>query len=94
MGIDLRRLLHACAGLEVATHVGSRTGERFCRVAHVAIVVAGRNLIEMEDGQTFELGPGDIFASAPGHDSVVLGDEPYESLHLAGVQAYAASDAR
>ena len=43
----------------------------------------------MADGADHELGPGDLFAVAPGHDSWVIGDEPYVSLHLLGAGSYA-----
>jgi hypothetical protein len=34
--------------------------------------------------------PGELFYIPPGHDSWVVGDEPYVSLHLMGAGAYAA----
>ncbi len=39
------------------------------------------------------MGPGDLFSIGPGHDSVVIGDEPYVSLHLLGAAAYGTDDA-
>jgi hypothetical protein len=33
---------------------------------------------------------GDIFYIPPGHDSWVIGDEPYISLHVMGAADYAA----
>jgi quercetin dioxygenase-like cupin family protein len=45
----------------------------------------------MADGDEFILSAGDVFAIPAGHDSWVLGDEPYESIHLLGADAYAAS---
>ena len=33
---------------------------------------------------------GDFFYVPPGHDSWVVGDEPYVSLHILGSDAYAA----
>jgi hypothetical protein len=35
--------------------------------------------------------PGDLFAIPPGHDSWVVGDEPYVSLHFLGATDYAAA---
>ena len=43
----------------------------------------------MADGTEGELTPGDLFAIGPGHDSWVIGDEPYVSLHLLGASEYA-----
>jgi quercetin dioxygenase-like cupin family protein len=77
-------------GWRWATHVGAPLGKRSCDVEHVGIVVSGRATAEMEDGRTFELAPGAIFYIPPGHDSRVLGDEPYVSLHLLGAGSYAA----
>ena len=36
---------------------------------------------------------GDVFYIAPGHDSWVVGDEPYVSLHFLGADAYAYASA-
>jgi hypothetical protein len=43
----------------------------------------------MDDGRVFEVGAGDLFEIGPGHDSVVVGDEPYVSIHLLGADSYA-----
>ena len=76
-------------GWKWSTHVGAASGARYCDVEHVGIVIAGRNRIQMRDGREYDLGPGDVFYVAPGHDSWVLGDEPYISIHLAGAATYA-----
>jgi len=39
-------------------------------------------------GRVFEMKAGDVFYIAPGHDSWVVGDEPYVSIHLIGADAY------
>ena len=44
----------------------------------------------MNDGRVFEMKAGDVFYIAAGHDSWVVGDEPYVSLHLIGANDYAA----
>ena len=46
----------------------------------------------MADGTEFRMEPGHLFAVAPGHDSWVIGDEPYVSLHFLGASTYAAHD--
>jgi hypothetical protein len=76
-------------GWRWSEHVGAELGQRWCQVEHVGLVISGRNRIEMEDGRSVEVGPGDLFEIGPGHDSVVVGDEPYVSLHLHGAQQYA-----
>jgi hypothetical protein len=35
---------------------------------------------------------GDLFYIGPGHDSWVVGDEPYVSLHFLGAEHYAHID--
>ena len=86
-GMSLARARYE-PGWRWSEHVGAATGQRFCQASHVGIVIAGRNRIEMEDGREFEVRTGDIFEIGPGHDSVVIGEEAYESLHLAGVEEY------
>jgi hypothetical protein len=70
-------------------HVGRATGESMCNVEHVGLVVSGRAAVKMHDGTEHELTPGDLFYVAPGHDSWVIGDEPYVSLHFLGAPDYA-----
>jgi len=76
-------------GWRWSEHVGAASGERSCSVEHVGMVVSGRNRITMDDGTVIDVGPGDVFYIPPGHDSEVLGDEPYVSLHLVGADRYA-----
>ena len=75
-------------GWRWSEHVGAAEGQRLCQASHLGIVITGRNLIQMEDGREFEIKAGDIFEIGPGHDSMVIGDQPYESLHLIGVEDY------
>ena len=77
-------------GWRWSKHVGAAQGKRSCDVAHIGLVLSGRNRIEMDDGRVFEIGPGDLFEIGPGHDSAVIGDEPYVSIHLLGAESYAA----
>ncbi len=70
-------------------HVGAATGQPLCQVEHVGLVLSGRTGLKMRDGTEYELGPGDLFHVPPGHDSWVIGDEPYVSLHLLGADRYA-----
>ena len=56
---------------------------------HVGIVVSGRAAALMDDGTEVVMEPGDLFAIPPGHDSWVVGDEPYVSLHFLGAEDYA-----
>jgi hypothetical protein len=73
-------------------HVGAASGDTFCEVEHVGLVVSGVCAVKMRDGTEYRLAPGDLFSVKPGHDSWVVGDEPYVSLHLMGASTYAARD--
>ena len=73
-------------------HVGRASGQTSCPVEHVGLVVSGTAGVRMDDGTEYRLTPDDLFYVAPGHDSWVIGDEPYVSLHFLGAQEYAAHD--
>jgi quercetin dioxygenase-like cupin family protein len=79
-------------GWRWSEHVGAATGATLCDVEHIGMVVSGRAAVRMADGEEFVLEPGDLFAIPGGHDSWVVGDEPYVSVHLQGAATYAASE--
>ena len=76
-------------GWKWSVHVGRALGKKSCDVEHVGMVVSGRATAAMDDGRVIEMKPGDIFYIPPGHDSWVVGDEPYVSIHLMGAEKYA-----
>ena len=76
-------------GWKWSVHVGPALGAKSCQVEHIGIVVSGRATAAMDDGRVIEMRPGDIFFIPPGHDSWVVGEEPYVSLHLLGAEKYA-----
>ncbi len=90
-GLTVGRAEYA-PGWRWSEHVGKALGQALCPVAHVGLVVAGRNRVVMADGTEFEMGPGDLFDIGPGHDSIVVGDEPYVSLHFLGAADYGDGD--
>lgn len=77
-------------GWRWSTHVGAALGQRFCTVPHLGVVLSGTATAAYEDGAVDELTPGTVFhiPTRP-HDSWVVGDEPYVSLHLRGAGSYA-----
>ena len=77
-------------GWKWSEHVGAQTGTKICQVEHVGMVLSGRATAAMQDGRIIEMRPGDAFYIAPGHDSWVIGNEPYVSLHFLGAEQYAA----
>lgn len=76
-------------GWRWSKHVGPSIGRTSCNVDHVGMVLAGRAKVRMDDGREFELTAGDMFAIGPGHDSWVVGEESYVSLHFTGADSYA-----
>ena len=47
-----------------------------------------RRFDDPDERRDFPLGLGDLFEIGPGHDSVVIGDEPYVSIHFLGADQY------
>jgi len=79
-------------GWKWSEHVGAPLGQTHCNVEHVGMVVSGRAAIGMDDGRVIEMCAGDLFYTPPGppgHDSWVVSDEPYVSLHFLGADHYA-----
>ncbi|HTS27937.1 MAG TPA: cupin domain-containing protein [Bryobacteraceae bacterium] len=76
-------------GWKWSEHVGPTVGATSCPVEHVGMVVSGRAVAAMDDGRIIEMSAGDLFYIPPGHDSWVLGDQPYVSLHFLGADSYA-----
>jgi hypothetical protein len=87
-GLTLGRASYA-PGWKWSEHVGTATGRSSCDVEHVGIVVSGTAAVRMDDGEERVLIPGDIFEVPPGHDSWVVGEEPYVSIHFIGADRYA-----
>jgi mannose-6-phosphate isomerase-like protein (cupin superfamily) len=76
-------------GWKWSVDVGRALGKTSCDVEHVGVVLSGCADVTMNDGRVFEMRQGDIFYIAAGHDSSVVGEEPYVSLHLVGAGDYA-----
>lgn len=75
-------------GWRWSVDAGAADGQRWCEVEHVVVVVSGRLMVQFRDGTEVPIGPGDIAYVSPGHDSWVLGDEPYVSIHLRGATQF------
>jgi hypothetical protein len=76
-------------GWKWSADVGAALEQESCRVEHVGMVVSGRATAAMDNGDVIEMKAGDIFYIPPGHDSWVVGNEPYVSLHFLGAEHYA-----
>ena len=76
-------------GWKWSEHVAPIAGTPFCEVEHVGLVISGQAAVAMVDGENIQLNAGAIFyVSSKAHDSWVLGDEPYVSLHFLGADNY------
>ena len=77
-------------GWKWSEHVGPTVGATRCTVEHVGMVLSGAATAAFDDGPTVELRAGSLFyIPAIPHDSWVVGDTPYVSLHLMGAEDYA-----
>ena len=77
-------------GWRWSEHVGPGVGQRRCTVEHVGLVLSGTATAAFDDGRVVELRAGEIFYIPPTpHDSWVVGNEPYVSLHFLGADHYA-----
>ena len=77
-------------GWKWSEHVGPSVGATRCNVEHVGLVVSGTATAAFDDGRVVELRAGELFYIPPvPHDSWVIGDEPYVSLHFLGAERYA-----
>jgi quercetin dioxygenase-like cupin family protein len=76
-------------GWKWSEHVSPVAGAPLCNVEHVGMVISGRAMAAMADGSEVELAPGSLFYIPPvPHDSWVIGDEDYVSLHFLGADDY------
>jgi hypothetical protein len=77
-------------GWKWSVDVGPIAGASLCSVEHVGMVISGTAAAAFEDGTVVELRTGELFyiPSVP-HDSWVVGNEPYVSIHFMGAEKYA-----
>ncbi|HET7692325.1 MAG TPA: cupin domain-containing protein [Gemmatimonadota bacterium] len=77
-------------GWKWSVDVGPSVGAERCEVEHVGLVLQGTATAAFADGHVMELRTGSLFHIPPiPHDSWVVGDEPYVSLHFLGADRYA-----
>jgi mannose-6-phosphate isomerase-like protein (cupin superfamily) len=48
-------------------------GTDSCEAAHVNYIISGRLMVEMDNGERAEIGPGDAAVIPPGHNAWVVG---------------------
>lgn len=77
-------------GWKWSVDIGPTAGSDWCRIEHLGLVLQGRATAAFDDGRIWDLTPGTLFFIPPEpHDSWVVGNEPYVSLHFVGAGHYA-----
>jgi hypothetical protein len=87
-GITIGRATYQ-PGWKWSLHVAPTAGTKLCEVEHVGLVISGHAVAAMGGDEIIQLIPGMLFYIPPRlHDSWVVGDEPYVSLHFVGAEKY------
>jgi class 3 adenylate cyclase len=76
-------------GWRWSTHVRPIAGTERCEYHHIGLQVSGRLMVETRDGDVGVIEPGDLYDTAPGHDSWVIGDEPSVRIVFQGIADWA-----
>ena len=77
-------------GWKWSEHIGPTVGATRCQIEHVGLVLSGTATAAFDDGSIFQLQAGELFYIPPlPHDSWVVGEQPYVSLHFLGAGQYA-----
>ena len=77
-------------GWKWSVDVSLLAGTEFCEVEHLGMVLSGSATVAFKDGKIHTLEKGDIFYVSPKpHDSWVVGEKAYVSLHFLGADKYA-----
>jgi len=87
-GLTLGRATYQ-PGWKWSEHVRPLAGTELCEIEHVGLVISGRAVAVMSGGRVIDLMPGTLFYIPPSpHDSWVVGNDPYVSLHFLGADYY------
>jgi hypothetical protein len=77
-------------GWRWSVNVGPTVGAARCQIEHVGLVLEGEATAAFDDGRVIHLHAGELFhIPAVPHDSWVVGNQPYVSLHFLGAEKYA-----
>ena len=77
-------------GWKWSEHVSPLSGTEFCEVEHLGMVLSGSATAAFKNGDIHTMKKGDLFYISPEpHDSWVIGDDNYVSLHFIGAEKYA-----
>ena len=86
--VYVARLVHE-PGWSWSEHVRPVVGTPSCLHHHQGIVISGAAEIVTDRGAKRVIRAGEAFNIPPGHDSRVLGDEPFVTVEFAGVRGWA-----
>lgn len=88
-GLEIGRATYQ-PGWKWSVDVGPAVGADRCIVEHVGLVLEGTATAAFANGRVVELRAGCLFhIPAIPHDSWVVGNDPYVSLHFLGADRYA-----
>jgi len=88
-GLTIGRAIYQ-PGWKWSVHVAPLAGTKLCPLEHVGMVLSGAAVAAFADGRVIELRPPSLFhIPAEPHDSWVVGDEEYVSLHFLQPDRYA-----
>jgi len=61
---------------------------RSCQLRHVGYAMSGSLRVTMDDGTELVIEAGDGYEIPPGHDVLVIGDEPWDSVEFASAHTF------
>ena len=77
-------------GWKWSVDVSPLSETKFCNVEHLGMVIEGSAAVAFDKKKIITLIPGDVFYVSPKpHDSWVVGDKDYVSIHFLGADSYA-----
>ena len=77
-------------GWKWSEDVSHLSGTKFCEVEHLGMVIQGKATAQFEGEDPVVMNVGDVFyVSNKPHDSWVVGEEDYISIHFLGADKYA-----
>jgi len=63
-------------------------GTRSCQNRHIGYVTVGSLQVTMDDGTEIVIRAGDGYEIPPGHDVLVIGDEPFEAIEFTSAHTF------
>jgi len=82
VGLDEATIGHCSfdPGWRWSTDLGPMVGTPSCPIRHVGYTMSGRLRVVMDDSETLDIGPNEVFEIPAGHDKWVIGDEAWVAV--------------